>query len=587
MTYFKRITAAALAALTLISYSPKAFAEQQNETVIIPISEETKVIPDGTDAANVTDSSGSDETSVISTGENTGASIIDPDEKENFSAGSGFDLSNCIYEGTDVSGWTQWDGKTRMVSGKNYYIDGKVSPRSNFTVPAGSRLLIRSGGELVIYKGKTINIRGKITVEPDAVFTISGTSSLYKNSGIENYGTIKSTLSSELRISGDLINRSTGIMTLSGVVNIYKKGVMLNYGEISLTTSSQTKVTGDLQTSDTGRLICRGSISVTINGRVTMGGYFSLSGQVVNSGVFVFERSVRYYKAKSARFAVSKSSRLIDFRYEDDSTPIPGRDDDDEPGKDDQSTAEPDEPTTEPDEPTTPDKPTEPDKPTPPDEDESSEDATDIGIKGIDVSYAQGTIDWAKVKKSGVKFAFLRASRGTTVKGLSGSEDTTFKYNVTEATKAGINVGVYHYLYAETVVDAKKEAKFFLKTIAPYKITYPVVLDLEEQSQANLGKSKITKIAKAFLDEVRSAGYYVMLYSNKSWLTYYLDMSQLSGYEIWLAQWNTVPTYSGDFGIWQYSCKGIVSGISGYVDLDISYKDYAKIIRKGGYNKLK
>lgn len=70
---------------------------------------------------------------------------------------------------------------------------------------------------------------------------------------------------------------------------------------------------------------------------------------------------------------------------------------------------------------------------------------------------------------------------------------------------------------------------------------------------ANLGKSALTKIVKAFLDEVNAAGYYGMLYSNKSWLTTYLDMSKLTGYEVWLAQWNTVPTYTGDFGMWQYT----------------------------------
>ena len=77
-----------------------------------------------------------------------------------------------------------------------------------------------------------------------------------------------------------------------------------------------------------------------------------------------------------------------------------------------------------------------------------------------------------------------------------------------------------------------------------------------------------------------------MIYANKAWLTNYLDMSQLSEYDVWLAQWNTVPTYSGEFGMWQYSSKGIVSGIDGYVDLNLSYRDYSKIIKEGKYNNL-
>ena len=77
-----------------------------------------------------------------------------------------------------------------------------------------------------------------------------------------------------------------------------------------------------------------------------------------------------------------------------------------------------------------------------------------------------------------------------------------------------------------------------------------------------------------------------MLYSNKTWLTQYLDVSQLSEYDVWLAQWNTVPTYKGNFGMWQYTCRGIVSGIDGFVDLNLSYKNYAKIIKKAGLNNL-
>lgn len=556
MTLFKRVTASVLAVLTFslstvsvyaeqnqpigaeIITTPAEAAEADQETVIVPAGQDTVII----DTVN-TPENGSG-ASLEEVGDNPETTIVDPEnESPNAENSSGLDFSNASYEETDISGWTNWDGKTKMVSGTNYYIDKDTAPRQNFTVPAGSRLLIKSGAKLTVYKGKTVKIRGTVTVEPDAAVMMSGTVYIYANAGIENYGSVKNSLSSELRLSGDLINRSSGVMSLSGTNNIYKSGELLNYGEISLTSSSKTTVTGDFQTTEAGRLLCRGRISVTINGRSTQAGYFSLTGEVVNSGVFVFERSVKYYKSKAARFAVSRSSRLIDYRYSGEVSYYP-------------------------------------------DSDESSEDATDTGIKGIDVSYAQGAIDWESVKASGVSFAMIRASRGSSVNASRGSEDTTFKYNITEAQRVGIDVGVYHYLYAETVSDARKEAKFFIKTIAPYNITYPVVLDIEEQSQAKLGKNKVTKIAKAFLDEINAAGYYGMIYANKTWLTQYLDMSQLSDYEVWLAQWNTVPTYDGEFGMWQYSCKGIVSGINGYVDLNLSYKNYSKIIRNNGSNNL-
>ena len=550
MTLFKKITAAALAAVILSGTSTAAFAEgavgtatlvaeDGTQIIVADFNNETAIIDPGNGGEAGGDSGG---TSVIDPGDNTETTVIDPDDGKKPT--SVLDVSNEPYSEIDLTGWTKWDGKTVMESGTNYYIDSKVAPRSNFTIPADSRFVIKSGGQLVVYKEKALNIRGILTIEPDAELLASGTVTVYSGAGLDNYGSVKSSVSSLIRIAGDFVNRCSGTMTLSGVSNIYKDGILLNYGEISLTTSSQTKVTGDFQTPETGRLICRGYFAVTLNGRATLAGYFSLTGEVVNSGVFIFERTVRYYKSKSARFAISKSSRLIDYRYVDDSYTPPSTSGDEE------------------------------------------EEATDTGIKGIDVSYAQGAIDWQAVKASGVEFAMIRSSRGPVSSTRPSAEDTTFQYNVTEATKAGLYVGVYHYLYAETVADARKEAQFFLKTIEPYQITYPVVLDVEEQSQANLGKSKLTKIVKAFLDEVKAAGYYAMLYSNKTWLTQYLDMSQLSEYEVWLAQWNTVPTYTGDFGMWQYSCKGIVSGIDGYVDLNLSYKNYAKIIKKGGWNKL-
>lgn len=531
MNFLKKAAAAALSAVMLAGMTLPAYAEADGTALIktgdgstmlvVDFGNETSVIDPATG-----DSSGDPGTSgaeIVTPGGSTETTIIDPDETISGKPDSVLDVSNHIYSETDTSGWTEWDGKTKMQSGVNYYISKDTKLRGNFGVPAGSRLLIKSGARLVVYTERSLNVRGILTIEPGAELMTSGTLTVFESAGLENFGSFKASVSALVRIAGDFINRSTGSMIASTSLNVYKNGTLLNYGELSLTTSADMVVTGDFQTSETGRLLCHGSLSVTINGRTTQAGYFSLTGSVVNSGVFVFEKTVRYYKSKAARFAVSKSSRLIDYRYSNGTFVNP------DPG----------------------------------DDDNTSEDTTDSGIKGIDVSYAQGAIDWQKVKASGVEFAMLRASRGPVSSTRPASEDTTFKRNITGAAEAGIKVGVYHYLYAHTVSEAKQEAKFFIKTISPYQITYPVVLDVEEQSQANLGKSALTKIVKAFLDEVNAAGYYGMLYSNKSWLTTYLDMSKLTGYEVWLAQWNTVPTYTGDFGMWQYTCKGIVSGIDG------------------------
>ena len=480
------------------------------------------------------------ETEIIDSAEKSDTAVVietGEDESEDSTPESGVDLSDTTYTPEDISTYTKWDGKTKFAAGTNYYIDSKVKVKSSFTLPEGSRLIVCGGSQLLIYSDGKLNVRGNLVVEPKGSLTVSGKVNLYEGGGIECYGTFSATKSSVINIMSEFVVRHSAKAVFSGNVNIYKTGMFLNYGQTTLTANSVTKITGEWQTAADGRLYCRGYYAVTINGRSTQAGYFSLGGELVNSGVFVFESTVRYFKTKTARFAVSKSSRLIDYRNGTDTTAgnIGGK--------------------------------------------------TDVGAKGIDVSYAQGAIDWAEVKQAGIQFAMIRASRGA-VGSKPMAKDTTFDYNITEASKNGIKVGVYHYLYATTVAEAKKEAQFFLKTISGYKIDYPVVLDVEEQYQANLGKTKITNIVKAFLDEISAAGYYAMLYSNKAWLTNYLDMSKLSGYDVWLAQWNEVPTYKGEFGMWQYSAKGIVSGINGYVDLNLSYKDYTKIIKEGGYNMV-
>ncbi len=464
---------------------------------------------------------------------------------------SGVDLSDTEYTPVDISGYTKWDGKTKMEEGVNYYIDSTVKVKKRFTVPVGSEFVICGSAALKIYAGGSFGIKGNVLVEPNGSVIATGNFIVYSGGSFENYGSYGATKSSVTKIQSEFIVRHKAKSIISGELNIYKTGMYLNYGKTTLTSNSITKITGDLQTPEDGSLVCEGYMGITINGRSTQAGLFSLTGEFVNSGVLIFEKSVRFYKSKSARFAVSKSSRLIDYRHGTD-TSI---------GSDNSGT------------------------PTPPKEDEDLGQTTDIGTKGIDVSYAQGAINWKKVKAAGIDFTFIRASRGA-VGSKPMAVDSTFDYNISEASKNNIKVGVYHYLYAKTTSEAKKEAKFFLKTIAPYKITYPVVLDIEEEYQANLGKKKVTSIVKAFLDEISAAGYYAMIYSNKNWLTEKLDMDKLSDYDVWLAQWNTVPTYEGDFGVWQYSSKGIVSGIDGYVDLNLSYKDYTKIIKEGNYNNL-
>lgn len=210
-------------------------------------------------------------------------------------------------------------------------------------------------------------------------------------------------------------------------------------------------------------------------------------------------------------------------------------------------------------------------------------------INGIDVSYWNGDIDWDKVAADGIEYAIIRVgyrgySSGTLV------TDTCFEQNIKGALDAGIKVGVYFFTQAITKSEAKAEAKYVINAISGYDVELPIVIDYEyaADSSGNIGRlyeaklsaSAATNVCAAFCDTVEDAGYIGMVYANKSTLSNCLDADTLSDkYYIWLANYTTKTTYSGEYSFWQYSSEGTVDGIGGNVDCNFWYND-GLLVRK-------
>ena len=200
---------------------------------------------------------------------------------------------------------------------------------------------------------------------------------------------------------------------------------------------------------------------------------------------------------------------------------------------------------------------------------------TGSGILGIDVSTWNGNIDWNKVKNSGVSYVIIRTGfRGSTQGALV--EDNRFRQNIQGATNAGLKVGVYFFSQAVNEVEAVEEASMVLSQIKGYPITYPVFIDVEPSGgRADaLSSGDRTKVINAFCQTIQNGGYRAGIYANKTWLAQKMNISALSGYKIWLAQYNSTVTYGGRYDMWQYSDKGTVAGINGKVDMNLSYLSY-------------
>ena len=200
---------------------------------------------------------------------------------------------------------------------------------------------------------------------------------------------------------------------------------------------------------------------------------------------------------------------------------------------------------------------------------------TGSGVLGIDVSKWNGNIDWKAVKNSGVSYVIIRCGYRGSSQGML-IEDPKFAKNIQGATDAGLKVGVYFFSQAIDEIEAVYEASFVLEKIKGYKISYPIFLDVEPSGGRGdkIDKATRTAVCKAFCKTIQNAGYTAGVYANRNWLEEMLDPSQLGEYKIWLAQYAKEPTYKGRYDMWQYKSTGTIAGISGNVDMNISYLGY-------------
>ncbi len=195
---------------------------------------------------------------------------------------------------------------------------------------------------------------------------------------------------------------------------------------------------------------------------------------------------------------------------------------------------------------------------------------------GIDVSSWNGNINWERVKQAGVQYAIIRCGfRGSSVGGLV--EDKTFATNIKNATAAGIKVGIYFFTQAVSEAEAIEEASMCLSMVEGYSLAYPIFIDVESSGGRadSLDKAARTAVCNAFCRTIANGGYKAGVYANKTWLTGYINTNELTGYTIWLAQYASQPSYTSTrYDLWQYSSTGKIDGISGNVDLNLSYLGY-------------
>lgn len=191
-------------------------------------------------------------------------------------------------------------------------------------------------------------------------------------------------------------------------------------------------------------------------------------------------------------------------------------------------------------------------------------------MKGIDISYYQGNVDFSKIKNN-FDYVIIRIGLGDNV---TSQDDVKYKEYVEGCKKYGIPYGFYFVSYAvrekgsESVQSEIEHTERLIKNYNPFGIFY----DMEIENTTYLGKTTLTNFAIKYCDYFKNKGYKVGVYANLNWFRNYLDYEELKrkGYYIWLAHYANKPGLICD--IWQYSDEGNVAGINtNTTDLDIMY----------------
>lgn len=216
---------------------------------------------------------------------------------------------------------------------------------------------------------------------------------------------------------------------------------------------------------------------------------------------------------------------------------------------------------------------------------------TNILMKGIDISACQTNIDFKALKSGGYDFVIIRAGYGKYAK----QKDTMFEDHYKKAKEAELHIGCYWYSYAVSEQEAKQEADVFYSIIKGKQFDMPVYYDIEEQSTFAQGASAVDKIANVFCQAMEKYGYFCGIYGGQHLGDNLLSKNTRSRYAFWLAQYLKTPSYTGQYGMWQFGIAGdvignnpagitSVPGVVGKVDMDYCYVDYPTQIKKKKLN---
>ena len=181
-------------------------------------------------------------------------------------------------------------------------------------------------------------------------------------------------------------------------------------------------------------------------------------------------------------------------------------------------------------------------------------------VHGLDMSHYQGNVFWEAVGDNGRMFyVYLKATEGETF------IDKRYEENIYMARKNGLKVGSYHFYRPKQ--PQEEQLRNFRAQCRPQDQDLVPMIDVEVNS--GLGAKALCDSLHKFLVLVeKEYKQKPLVYTYTNFYNKYL-VGALDGYKLMVAQYNgkePVLADERDIFAWQYTGKGHINGVNGYVD---------------------
>jgi len=192
--------------------------------------------------------------------------------------------------------------------------------------------------------------------------------------------------------------------------------------------------------------------------------------------------------------------------------------------------------------------------------------------EGVDVSSFQGAPTWSSVYSAGIRFAYAKATEGTTYVNPDLASQVS-------ATNSSIVVGVYHFARFDSATgeadwfNSKGGAEMTAGFLRP-------TLDVEVSPPSGWTKTDVSNYVNNFGSRIGTdtGGSDIVVYASPSYASTWFN-STVTQWNDWIANYNGQNSQTGgpsgtspwtSWNMWQYTSTGSVSGISGSVDRDVA-----------------